>query len=294
MNITDCKTLGSPTYRRLCQTLSLPPPQEGPFSRGLTGQRDTDLIILSKLSDEELINVCATNRQVNTWCNDHDFWKYRTINKFGNILGEDIKQYIPEGTAWKDYYLWLSGMQNADKKLVHELALFHNREDLLLLLDDYIQNITTPAGELPLRISYTNNKLQRFFKEGNLGPSDPANPWSTPLADVIDVRVIGTRSINALFGIYVRVNNMFTQGDDRFLRATPLMRDIFAEDFIARNLNPDRFLYSSFQMLVVMNLIPRNQLQMSTLRGPETIQYAKALDRYLRSIIDYYDANPIN
>lgn len=38
MNIADCKNLGSPTYRRLCQTLSLPPAREGVNANGKIGR----------------------------------------------------------------------------------------------------------------------------------------------------------------------------------------------------------------------------------------------------------------
>lgn len=319
MNIADCKTLGSPTYRRLCQTLSLPPPQENVNNTGLTGYRDTDLIILSHFSDQELINVCATNKSINTLCNDDRFWMNRTIKKFSAILGDNIEQYIPEGTTWKDYYLWLSGMQNSNKKLVHELALFHHREDLLLLLGE----VPPPrVNNIPhLLPFYISDNLRNFFREANLGPSDPTNPWSTPLADVIDVTILSRDAIQQLFNIYARVNNMripviprprppsntvfgldargrhpsirprVRNTESHDLEATPLMLEYFANNFANTGLNPDRFRYADIQKLVQEEILFPDQLtpeQLAVLNDPITTEYLSALESYLRYVSRYY------
>lgn len=325
MNIADCKNLGSPTYRRLCQTLSLPPPQEGVNKVGLTGFRGPDLTILSHFSDEELINVCATNKYINVLCQDDSFWMNRTVNKFGNILGtgEEIRQYIPAGTTWKDYYLWLSGMQNAEKTLVHELALLYDRDDLLLLIDDHIQQINAPAPVAPgaaigippvlagilvagglmpappigpvvgfTAPKYLSDNMRNFFREANLGPSDPSNKWSEPLATSIDVGIANVAVLTPLFNIYAHVNNMTVPGELQFLSATPLMHKYFAADFAAiPNFDPNRFRYASLQRLINRNIVPADQLtpfQQVALQDPSLHEYLASLQRYLSRVLAIY------
>ena len=44
----------------------------------LTGQRDTDLLILDKLDDKDLLNVCLVNKEARKLCSYEPFW----INRF--------------------------------------------------------------------------------------------------------------------------------------------------------------------------------------------------------------------
>ena len=75
----------------------------------LTGNKDTDILIINKLNDYELGKVCQANRHVNAICNDETFWRIRIYEKYGNRLKEfdvDISKY--RKTSWKDYYILLS------------------------------------------------------------------------------------------------------------------------------------------------------------------------------------------
>lgn len=75
----------------------------------LTGNKDTDILIINMLNDYELGKVCQANRYVNTICNDETFWRIRIYEKYGNRLKEfdvDISKY--RKTSWKDYYILLS------------------------------------------------------------------------------------------------------------------------------------------------------------------------------------------
>ena len=315
MNIADCKNLGSLRYRRLCQTLSLPPSKEGLDRTGLSGYPETDLIILSNLTDEELTNVCAVNKYVNSVCQDDNFWARRTVAKFGKFLGDvdSIRQYIPEKNTWKDYYLWLSAMQNADSRLVHQLALLHQRDDLLLVLGDLphlrIYNNFPPS---PV---YITEHLKNFFKEADLGLSDPSNPYSVSLADVIDLTVTSRDILRQLFQIYIAVNNMrYTDTgpriDDRtnpvYLAATPLMyryfNDMFTEEIERRRQNrggrgridrtpifdPSKFKFNDLYTLVRKKyIIPADQLtpeQVSAINDPAVRKYIMDMVRYLQTV----------
>jgi hypothetical protein len=135
LNSQNCGDLKSETYRDLCNTLSLEPASE-PTTRAFTGLPATDIMILDILSDEDLINTCRTNKYLNDLCNNESFWMNRTVSKYGYILGsiEDIYLYIPPGTSWKEYYLWLSDL---NKNILNMLYIEenYNRPDLTLILD---------------------------------------------------------------------------------------------------------------------------------------------------------------
>ena len=49
----------------------------------LTGYKDSDLIILSKLDDRDLLNICLANKYANRLCNNEDFWRARLIKNYG-------------------------------------------------------------------------------------------------------------------------------------------------------------------------------------------------------------------
>ena len=78
----------------------------------LSGQKDADFIILSKLNDKDLLSVCVTNKYANRLCNNEDFWRNRFISKWGL---EDMK-YNSENRSWKRFYLlitkYLNGTEN--------------------------------------------------------------------------------------------------------------------------------------------------------------------------------------
>ena len=65
----------------------------------ISGHKDTDLIILSKMDDETLFSFCKIeNRYVQKLCNDENFWRDRVKEKFGNVKKN-------ENRNWKNLYL---------------------------------------------------------------------------------------------------------------------------------------------------------------------------------------------
>jgi len=65
----------------------------------LTGNRDADLVILSKLDDKDLFNFCidTKNKYVKYICNNNDFWRNRLISKY--------PEFKINVTNWKKLYL---------------------------------------------------------------------------------------------------------------------------------------------------------------------------------------------
>ena len=96
----------------------------------LSGQKDADFIILSKLNDRDLLSVCITDKYANRLCNNEDFWRNRFITKYG----VDFMKYNTTKT-WKRFYLlivkylngseyWNSGMYGASKGGHRDLVEF--------------------------------------------------------------------------------------------------------------------------------------------------------------------------
>jgi hypothetical protein len=54
-----------------------------------TGSKDIDLIVLSKLNDEDLLNACQTNKAINKACKNESFWKSRFISEFDKKIRLD-------------------------------------------------------------------------------------------------------------------------------------------------------------------------------------------------------------
>ena len=291
-----CSEIGSLEYRRLCQAISLPQ-SDKKLSKTFTGIKDQDIIILKLLSDKDLINVCAVNKYLNTLCQDDNFWMNRTVDRYGEYLGKgfEIKdKYISDGTSWKDYYLWLSGLLTGNKTLASKIAIENNRKDLSILL-----NISDKDGQYLITQYVVTNNMRNFLNEADLGPSDPSNPWSLALIKVLSVGKNGVTNdtiINRLFEIYVCVNNMWK--DSFFLTATPQMEKYFKNTFDRLAADPSYFRYSEIIPEIIMDNIDHNKKHSPILYDPvnkQRLQYELDLVKniiYCNDIIN--DKNKYN
>ena len=65
----------------------------------ISGHKDTDLIILSKMDDQTLFSFCKIeNSYVQKLCNNENFWRERVKEKFGNVKKNEHR-------TWKNLYL---------------------------------------------------------------------------------------------------------------------------------------------------------------------------------------------
>lgn len=71
----------------------------------LTGNKDLDQIILNKLDDNDLVNVCQTNHEADEICKDQNFWMNRILSKFPGVDIDILKEY-KEYRTWSDYYIY--------------------------------------------------------------------------------------------------------------------------------------------------------------------------------------------
>ena len=70
----------------------------------LTGNRNTDMEIMQQLEDNDLVNLCQTNRYSRNLCQNEIFWMNRVLRKFPDLDLEIAKQYKKNRT-WANYYI---------------------------------------------------------------------------------------------------------------------------------------------------------------------------------------------
>ena len=278
-NMSRCDLLTNNYYKNLCQVLSIQP-GTNPNTKPFTGNKATDIIILEKLNDNDLISVCSTNKYLNDLCNTESFWMNRTLSKFPFLgSGEEIaRRYIPEGVGWKEYYIWLSDMALRDLRILEKVP---DREDIKLLVASKSIGHGTPLKSTA-RIAFfmlfvMNDNMLQFFRQANLGKVNPRDPNSSDLRDVLYSLKTGISTIfilTKLFDVYIRVNNMAKQllNEKYYLTATPEMypyfRNTFAklqakpqiyniEDQPLPKFDPTHFTYMYLQDIIKDNIIPR-------------------------------------
>ena len=67
--------------------------------------KDTDLIILSKLDDRDLLNTCLVNKAANRLCEDENFWRNRFITRYGQKDFEFMRDKLQ--MTWRKFMLLL-------------------------------------------------------------------------------------------------------------------------------------------------------------------------------------------
>ena len=71
----------------------------------LTGIKDLDVIILNKLEDKDLVNICQINKKADEICKDQGFWLNRILTKFPNLTLDILNKY-KGNRSWSDYYIY--------------------------------------------------------------------------------------------------------------------------------------------------------------------------------------------
>ena len=109
--------------------------------------KDVNLEILQKMSDRELGRICSTDKYFRELCKNEDFWRNRTVSKFGKYLGnvDEINKFRTQYgfNTWRNYYISIVDFL---EKIYSNLTHNHNREDFRILENE---------------ISFANEELER-------------------------------------------------------------------------------------------------------------------------------------
>ncbi len=82
-----------------------------------TGYKDVDFMILSKLDDKSLLSFCKTDKRGKKLCENEDFWRNRTVKKYGNVEKSEKR-------TWKNFYL----------KIVYYEDIYENLNKIIMIL----------------------------------------------------------------------------------------------------------------------------------------------------------------
>lgn len=134
-----------------------------------TGNKDVDYKILQMLDDKELGKICSTNSYMKILCSDEHFWRNRTVNKFGEYLGDvdQLRQYKENNQidSWRNFYI---SLVNTVEKMKEGIFNFTTDYQLTLLFkqDKYIpkQNyFNNNMIELVLNVVKDKEALNNFM-----------------------------------------------------------------------------------------------------------------------------------
>ena len=178
-----------------------------------TGNRDTDLIILSQLTDKDLGIVCQVNKYVEKLCEDENFWRNRLFNNnvilinlakeffdafksnggFEKLIYE-IKEFL-EFSNWKQLYIFLfhsEYLQLNLKTVLREsiVRFFHltevDRDEIINRFSIKTLQKHDPPNWIDLKIMSETLKRDYFFGLGRgLKIADIKGLFHTPVISFI-------------------------------------------------------------------------------------------------------------
>ena len=82
----------------------------------LSGNKNTDMLILMNLNDNELGKVCSVNKYVNSICEDKHFWNMR-VRLLLNVTEDELhelRRYLH--MDGKELYVYLISWDYTDRK----------------------------------------------------------------------------------------------------------------------------------------------------------------------------------
>jgi len=187
------------------------------FEKGIEKlPRDIFLYMSGYIEPEQLSALCRVNKNFyNHICNSK-FWLQKLINTYG---------------VSRKYIDMTKGPNNTYYGLYQELEEAKN------------MYIPTLAGfKTPIRVT---DNMREFIRNGDFGLSDPNDPNSPPLNQMLMVTEnnITTRSmLTPLFNIYAHVNDMQQDPNNKqYLTSTPTMDQYFRETYLKLARRPEKF-----------------------------------------------------
>ena len=139
----------------------------------LSGNRDTDLLILQKLTDYELTQVCQVNKKVQNLCNDRNFWINRTKNRFPFLNDDDVlgmNKYLGFNDIKELYKYLISFPTKYDDRYYIDrnyiVSLFKNEQLLNDVINELIDLSKAPEWVDRIKLLYNIRRTfpQRFLE----------------------------------------------------------------------------------------------------------------------------------
>lgn len=116
----------------------------------LTGIKDTDLLILQRLEDKDLLQACLVNKAINKACKDENFWRNRSLEVFPLP-----SKYKLGRETWRHFYLKIVYYRGKYRLWAHLLrhACFIGDLSLVVLSLDKKKEIVDINNNFPLLLA---------------------------------------------------------------------------------------------------------------------------------------------
>ena len=173
----------------------------------LTGLKQTDIEILKRMDDKDLVSYCKTNKAAKAVCDDQDFWKYKVFNGFDYVPSEVLAR--GKGVRkWSDYYIKLikigpkdlgSGIRY-DKLDVVMVAIKKGANVNGRILDEF----QMPNRPLPYAASLGHLNIVKFLVENG---ADIHYNNDSPLTEAVNSGHLDTVKYLVGQGANIRVGN---------------------------------------------------------------------------------------
>jgi len=208
----------------------------------LTGNKDTDYIILSKTEDVDLLSYCKTNKLAQKICNNDNFWKQRFQDKYGDYIKKN------ENRSWKDFYL---GVIYYNKYPLYEACdkireHGDSHEDFLIFFESFK---TLRGFALPAKLK---KPLIDFFQNANFViKNDLIHKLIDPL---LNKGYLNRNLLTRLFTIYVFNNLNFSKNGRIYYKVDNLI-NLYLDSYLtelenAGNFDRNKFIFPRLQSIL--------------------------------------------
>ena len=136
----------------------------------LTGNKDTDMIILKGLDDRDLLSLCSVDQYTSSLCRDENFWKRRTMTKYRNLY-----KYKPSFMTWKEYYLKIISQTNSEKGIEgiqNGLVVYETLDDIIIQQCNDIPSDKILVIQIENRNRMIQDYINRIFALGGMAGHD--------------------------------------------------------------------------------------------------------------------------
>lgn len=184
--------------------------------------KDLDTLILLELNDEDLGKICSTSLHFRNICKDENFWRQRTIKRFGKYLGEieKIKIYKEQmflisskNNTWIEYYKYLvvhiKEMYKRGEQYYFDLKNDGSKSDEKKWRKYFKSNYVFPKYS-PSTLEHIEDLkiLEKIFYTNTEKLRDGNNNWK----DLIKLELINP---NELLGGVEKLEYLINSGDTR-------------------------------------------------------------------------------
>ncbi len=193
----------------------------------LTGNKDTEYIVLSNLDDRTLFNYCQTDKSAKKICSNDAFWKSRFTYKFG----EKYLKFKSGGKNWKKFYLEIVSIIDMDD--INQVELLDENEYI-----DFLRKIFKLSLDKPDVFNFFEkifpNRIDPIFLEPESAMliQKNFNPGLSPFKQLLGEGVTSMKILkNVLEQLDLDVNeikikNNLSANEEQYLKQPVILRYI--------------------------------------------------------------------